>query len=74
MKDFRSQEMRLKDEENGRNFEFRKHPYVCWILFLILIGKMTNQWARKFISYSFGFSVGDGMPGSEFYEISSFYP
>ena len=26
------------------------------------------------MSYSFGFSVGDDIPGREFYEISTFYP
>lgn len=59
---------------NTEKFSFKKHPYTVWVLILILFGKMTNQWARKIISYSFGFSMGDGLPGREFYEISTFYP
>ena len=47
---------------------------MCWILILILVGKMTNQWARKFISYASGYTVPDNIVGREFYEISSFFP
>lgn len=68
--------MKEKDEEFGKEFKFKNYPTVCWLLFLVLMSKMMNQWARKFLSYSFGYSVGDGIPlaNKEFFEISSFYP
>lgn len=61
-------------DENQKQFKFRDHPYVCWVLILILFGKMTNQWARKFLSYASGYTVPEMIPGREFYEISTFYP
>lgn len=57
-------------------FRFRDNPYTLFVLILVLLAKMTNQWHRKFLGYAFGYSApGDLSPEQHaFYEIGASYP
>lgn len=64
--------------ENGkvRSFSFTKNWYATLVVLLILAIKIVNQWIRKTLTYSFGFSVPEGFPVeliSQF-EIGASYP
>ena len=49
-------------EEKYKNFSFTKNWYASLVVLLILTIKIVNQWIRKSLTYSFGFSVPEGFP------------
>ena len=69
---------RLKNKEKPfeRNFKFYENPYTVFVLFMMLMAKMINQWQRKFLSYATGYSAPADMSLAErsFYEIGASYP
>jgi len=52
----------IKPEEKDEKWTFKNHPRVIFVLFIILLIKMTNQWHRKALTYAFGFSLPEGIP------------
>ena len=52
----------IPSEEKYKNFSFRRNWYATLVVFLILAIKICNEWIKKSLSYSFGFSVPEGFP------------
>ena len=50
------------EDEKAKNFSFTKNWYATLVVILILLIKIVNQWIRKSLTYSFGFSVPEGFP------------
>lgn len=49
-------------DEKIKNFSFTKNWYASLVVLLILLIKIVNQWIRKSLTYSFGFSLPEGIP------------